>query len=166
MQTCPRCGSIRMRRRRASVLSQVVAIFTGRRPHICERCGWRGRLIPLKPTRKALVRTASDEDFSSLSVPLPPLEGSEPSAHLALDQLDAWTTTSAGDRHLETAVLRVHQRVHLRPHASEKRRMRPRKIAGIALLAVVVGLVLTAMLLAAGCNAGDLRTPVSHGLSE
>jgi len=54
MTLCERCGSIRIVRVRLDPADRLVAIFTGRRPFLCRRCGWRGR------------RNWSDNDLQNL----------------------------------------------------------------------------------------------------
>src|SRR5436190_2320100 len=41
---CESCGSISVVRARGNVIDKVVRLITGRRPVICRRCGWRGRM--------------------------------------------------------------------------------------------------------------------------
>jgi hypothetical protein len=43
MALCEQCGSIRIVRARLEPYDRFVAIFTGRRPFLCRRCGWRRR---------------------------------------------------------------------------------------------------------------------------
>lgn len=43
MALCEQCGSIQIGRARAEPVDKAVALFTGRRPFKCRRCGWRGR---------------------------------------------------------------------------------------------------------------------------
>lgn len=40
MMMCERCGSINVRRVRASSLERFLRIFTGRKRFFCKRCGW------------------------------------------------------------------------------------------------------------------------------
>ena len=54
MTLCERCGSIRIVRVRLEPADRLVAVFTGRRPFLCRRCGWRGR------------RNWSDKDLKNL----------------------------------------------------------------------------------------------------
>lgn len=43
MALCEQCGSIRIVRARSSSIEKGLAVFTGRKPFTCLRCGWRGR---------------------------------------------------------------------------------------------------------------------------
>jgi predicted RNA-binding Zn-ribbon protein involved in translation (DUF1610 family) len=40
---CDKCGSVEVVRSRSRVIDKVVRFFTGRKPFVCRRCGWRGR---------------------------------------------------------------------------------------------------------------------------
>jgi len=45
LHKCPQCGSSRIERSRSrSFLERVRKRFTGKRPHRCHACGWRGWL--------------------------------------------------------------------------------------------------------------------------
>jgi hypothetical protein len=52
---CEQCGSIQIERTPPGITDRLVAIFTGKRPFLCFRCGWRGRRNWTDDDLKALL---------------------------------------------------------------------------------------------------------------
>jgi hypothetical protein len=55
MTLCEQCGSTRIERTLPEPIDRLVAIFTGVRPFLCLRCGWRGRRNWTDDDLKALL---------------------------------------------------------------------------------------------------------------
>ena len=66
---CDRCGSIDIVRARARVLDKVIRLFTGKKPFVCRRCGWRARRAWSEADRQDRSKFApSDQSDPALAV--------------------------------------------------------------------------------------------------
>ena len=63
---CEKCGSTEVVRSRSHVIDKVIRYFTGRKPFVCRRCGWRGRRLSNQQARHALASSDSDPGITVL----------------------------------------------------------------------------------------------------